>query len=278
MKENKKIGIQEVHFGVDSFISQLVPDFTQPKKFWLDSRILINSFGHKEIEALHDLSSTLQEPLSHYSKNKIVSEVSNELTILKLKIEQILRINYEPTWFQKIYYFILGLSPIDQFSKKLDNEKLKINKTLVSLGAKKSLLKHDNRVFEEKLKQYQQSLNKLIQKIQILVSSIEKMHKIIELEENIERKIYLEDKILIPLQQRILEQRETLIVMEQGIRSLEFLVQNNNILIKGIEHVENITLTSLNISTTLTAHRLDQKELNTLKENITKTLMLLDKM
>lgn len=62
---------------------------------------------------------------------------------------------------------------------------------------------------------------------------------------------FLEEEILFPLRQRILDLQQQLAVNQQGFLTTEILIRNNRELIRGVSRSLNVTITALNIAATL---------------------------
>lgn len=66
-----------------------------------------------------------------------------------------------------------------------------------------------------------------------------------------ERKKFIEEEILFPIKQRILDLQQQLAVNQQGVLATEVIIRNNRELIIGVNRALNVTVTALNTAATL---------------------------
>ncbi len=66
-----------------------------------------------------------------------------------------------------------------------------------------------------------------------------------------ERKKFIEEEILFPIKQRILDLQQQLAVNQQGVLATEVIIRNNRELIIGVNRAINVTVTALNTAATL---------------------------
>ena len=62
---------------------------------------------------------------------------------------------------------------------------------------------------------------------------------------------FIEEEILFPLRQRIMDLQQQLAVNQQGVLTTEVIIRNNKELIRGVARSLNVTVTALNIAATL---------------------------
>ncbi|WP_221794496.1 toxic anion resistance protein [Oceanobacter mangrovi] len=92
-----------------------------------------------------------------------------------------------------------------------------------------------------------------------------------------QQKGFLQDKVLFPINQRIMDLQQQLAVNQQGYLSIDVIVENNKQLIRGVERALNVTITALGVAATLAiALKRQQKVLDATNElNSTTSDMLL---
>jgi len=74
------------------------------------------------------------------------------------------------------------------------------------------------------------------------------------------RKTFLEDQVMFPLRQRILDLQQQLAVNQQGVLTSETIIQNNKELIRGVNRSLNVTITALQTAATLAIALQHQKQ------------------
>ncbi len=82
---------------------------------------------------------------------------------------------------------------------------------------------------------------------------------------------FIEEDILFPLRQRIVDLQQQLAVNQQGFLTSEILIRNNRELIRGVSRSLNVTVTALNIAATLTLALQAQKNVLCGVESVNKT-------
>lgn len=68
-------------------------------------------------------------------------------------------------------------------------------------------------------------------------------------EENPKRR-FIDEELLFPLRQRILDLQQQLAVSQQGVLALEVVMRNNRELIRGVDRSINVTVSALNVAVT----------------------------
>lgn len=61
---------------------------------------------------------------------------------------------------------------------------------------------------------------------------------------------FIEEELLFPLRQRILDLQQQLAVSQQGVLALEVVIRNNRELVRGVDRAINVTVSALNVAVT----------------------------
>lgn len=75
-----------------------------------------------------------------------------------------------------------------------------------------------------------------------------------------EQKRFMEEEIVFPLRQRIMDLQQQLAVNQQGVLTTEVIIRNNKELIRGVSRALNVTISALNIAATLALALQTQKK------------------
>ncbi len=86
-----------------------------------------------------------------------------------------------------------------------------------------------------------------------------------------ERRKFLEEEVLFPLRQRIMDLQQQLAVNQQGVLATEVIIRNNRELIIGVDRALNVTVTALNTAATLQVALQHQKKVLEGVEAVTNT-------
>jgi uncharacterized protein YaaN involved in tellurite resistance len=62
---------------------------------------------------------------------------------------------------------------------------------------------------------------------------------------------FIEEELIFPLRQRIVDLQQQLAVSQQGVLALEVVVRNNRELIRGVDRAINVTVSALNVAVTV---------------------------
>ena len=70
---------------------------------------------------------------------------------------------------------------------------------------------------------------------------------------------FVEEEIIFPLRQKILDFQQLLVVNQQGIVSMNIIRRNNNELIRAVDRAENVTVAALRVAVTVAGALYNQK-------------------
>lgn len=65
------------------------------------------------------------------------------------------------------------------------------------------------------------------------------------------RRAFVEEELLFPLRQRIIDLQQQVAVSQQGVLALEVVIRNNRELIRGVDRAINVTVSALNVAVTV---------------------------
>ena len=91
-----------------------------------------------------------------------------------------------------------------------------------------------------KLKKAIQLAKKMDQKLQYKLDR--------EIKDDDTQRKFIEEELLFPLRQRIIDLQQTLNVNQQSILTIEVIIRNNRELIRGVDRALNVTVTALQIA------------------------------
>ena len=81
-----------------------------------------------------------------------------------------------------------------------------------------------------------------------------------EIPEGEPKRQFMEEELLFPLRQRIIDLQQQLAVNQQGVLASEVIIRNNRQLILGVDRAMNVTVTALNTAATLQIALVRQKK------------------
>ncbi len=160
---------------------------------------------------------------------------------------------------------VLGkiFNPIRAYFAKYEKADSAIDDIIKSLEKGKITLKNDNTTLEieqHSLRDLTLKLNKQVelgtQMDAFLTSEIE-MSKAQNVDP--EKIKFLEEEVLFPLRQKLMDLAQMQIVNQQGVLAMEILRRNNKELIRAVERAQNVTISALRIAVTVASGLYHQK-------------------
>ena len=228
------------------------------------------------------LNTMLNAPIGKLAKRtEEGGDVGNALVDLKVHIEDMdpAQVDFEPGWFTRMIGHLPFVgTPIKRYFTKFEKTSTVIEAITNSLKKGKSQLERDNITLvddQKRMREITQQLEKTIQLAQLidqkLTARIER-----ELATDDPRMKFLQDEILFPLRQRIMDLQQQLVVNQQGVIAIELIIRNNQELIRGVNRTLNVTMSALKVGATLAIALADQKivldKINSVNETTNKLI------
>ena len=163
------------------------------------------------------------------------------------------RINFSPGGFRALLSKLPFVgTPLSNWYAKYQTVEQVLNDICKNMEAGKKELENDNITLQDD----QAVMRSLTYKLEdyILVARLvqDKLTTEIEAIPDVSpQKAFLQEKILFPLNQRIIDLQQQQAVNQQGYLSIEVIVENNKQLIRGVDRALNVTLTALGVAATL---------------------------
>ena len=199
------------------------------------------------------------EAMLYKSQKDLLSEEEfNEVTLDKMK-------KLDPTGIDFTRSGVIGklFNPAKQYFARYDAEDKDIADILDSLNKGRSILVNDNTTLELEevsMRKLTKLLNQDIelgsQLCQYLTTAISEKKA---LGVDIDKTQYIEQEIIYPIEQRVMDFQQMLLVNQQGIIALEVVRKNNLELIRAVDRARNVTVTSLKVAVTVAGALYNQK-------------------
>jgi len=143
-------------------------------------------------------------------------------------------------------------TPLQRYFRKFETSQEALDAILKDLEAGKDMLRRDNLSLSDDQASLRASLEQLRRQIdlgQIVDRRLrEKADALVEGEAG--RRL-IEEELLFPLRQRIVDLQQQLAVSQQGILALEVVIRNNRELMRGVDRAINVTVSALNVAVTV---------------------------
>lgn len=210
-------------------------------------------------------SAMLKEPIRKLAaKGEDGGEVANALVDLNLKVEELDpgEFDLEAGWFPRMFGFIPGVGkPIKRYFVKFESAQTVLDAIFRSLEDGAETLKRDNITLiedQKKLRELTQKLRRTIQLGQLLDQRLGTVLQQ-EIPAADARSRFIQEELLFPLRQRIMDLQQQLAVNQQAILAIEIIARNNKELIRGVNRAINVTVNALNVGVTVALALANQK-------------------
>lgn len=236
----------------------------------------VQSLGGKIEKELARKSALLREPMQNLVKDaEDGGPVARSLLELQEKVSEINpnRINFDMGGIRRLLAKIPGIgTPLSRWFARYQSVENVMDDIVKSLQDGRARLERDNVT----LKQDQLEMRELTFKLQdyirfgqLLNQRLSQMLESGQVEQ--ERRRFLEEEILFPLRQRVLDLQQQLAVNQQGVLTAETIIRNNKELIRGVSRSLNVTITALQTAATLAVALQHQKRVLQGVQSVTET-------
>ncbi|SFM57502.1 Uncharacterized conserved protein YaaN involved in tellurite resistance [Ectothiorhodospira mobilis] len=143
-------------------------------------------------------------------------------------------------------------SPIKRYFHKFETAQEALDHILKDLEAGRDMLHRDNLTLADDQQSLRESLEQLRRQV-ALGRLIDRRltQKAAERDDGDPQKRFIQEELLFPLRQRIVDLQQQLTVSQQGILALEVVIRNNRELMRGVDRAINVTVSALNVAVTV---------------------------
>lgn len=143
-------------------------------------------------------------------------------------------------------------SRVKRYFHKFETAQEMIDGIIKDLQAGRDMLRRDNITLADDQGALRDILDRLRRQIDLghlidgrLAAAAEK------LPEGADQRLFIEEELLFPLRQRVIDLQQQLAVSQQGILALEVIIRNNRELIRGVDRAIDVTVSALNVAVTV---------------------------
>ena len=152
----------------------------------------------------------------------------------------------------RVFSFIPGVgNRLERYFQKFETAQEAIDAIIRDLESGKDMLRRDNLTLADDQDALRETLGQLRRQIE-LGQLIDRRLKAAadELSEDNAKRRFIEEELLFPLRQRIVDLQQQLTVSQQGVLALEVVIRNNRELMRGVDRALNVTVSALNVAVT----------------------------
>lgn len=210
-------------------------------------------------------SAMLQQPIRTLAQSgEDGGPVATSLIDLKMKVEELdpARFDFSPGWFSRTLGFLPMVGdPIKRYFTQFESAQTVINAIIGSLEKGREQLKRDNVTLAEDqraMRELTLRLQKQIQFGQLLDGHLQTLLDR-EIPPDDPRRSFIEQELMFPLRQRIVDLQTQLSVNQQGVLAIGIIVQNNKELVRGVNRALEVTVSALQVAVVVALALANQK-------------------
>ncbi|MFP4682792.1 MAG: toxic anion resistance protein [Ectothiorhodospira sp.] len=181
--------------------------------------------------------------------------VARSLTDLRGRMEELdpKRHNLQGRGLSGLLARIPGVaSPLKRYFHRFETAQEALDHIIKDLEAGKDMLHRDNLTLADDQQSLRESLEQLRRQVALgRIIDRRLTEKADALGDQDPQKGFIQEELLFPLRQRIVDLQQQLTVSQQGILSLEVVIRNNRELMRGVDRAINVTVSALNVAVTV---------------------------
>ena len=222
-----------------------------------DMKVAVEDMGRGLQRQAAHRSKMLQQPIKDLSERGADGgPVANALVDLKMEVEALdpNRFDFSAGWASRLLGMIPGVgTPLKRYFTKYESAQTVIDAIIRSLEEGGEQLKRDNVTLRED----QLAMRELTVKLerQILLAQLLDQKLQYKLDREISaddaRQKFVQEELLFPLRQRIMDLQQQLAVNQQGVLSTAIVIGNNRELMRGVDRALNVTVSALQVAVTV---------------------------
>ncbi|MBD3182791.1 toxic anion resistance protein [Candidatus Poribacteria bacterium] len=217
-------------------------------------RLAIDEMGLKTQQESAHRSAMLQEPIKNLARaGEDGGPIAKSLLELNEQVTELDPVNFDFTssGFKRLLRSIPGIGkPIARYFQQYQKAQTIIDEIVKSLEAGRDQLKRDNSTLSFDQKQMRDSIKRLTKAIQLGQLLDQRLQYKLdrEIPPEDERYAFIQEELLFPLRQRIMDLQQTLAVNQQGVMTIEIIIRNNRELMRGVDRAINVTVVALQVA------------------------------
>jgi len=155
------------------------------------------------------------------------------------------------------------LNPIRNYFERYQKAESVIDSIMKSLDKGKATLKDDNTTLaieQQSLRNLSKQLAQEVELATLMDNAITERLEQAQADNEDEYKIrFVQEEILFPLRQRIMDMQQMTVVNHQGVLAMEVIQRNNNELMRGVDRAKSVTISALRTAVMVASALYNQK-------------------
>ncbi len=221
----------------------------------------IDNFGKDIVEKSAAKNKILEKSLGELSKTG--SEGGQVVDSLSKLSREMKELDPSAVNFNDNGLFSKMFSPVKNYFQKYEKADAEINGIIENLEAGKKALQNDNTTLEIEQASMRDLTKKLGKQVELGLQMDAALEKAIEQakinNEDPEKIKYIEEEVLFPLRQKVMDLQQMQAVNQQGYFAMEIVRRNNKELIRAVERAQHVTVSALRTAVTVASALYNQK-------------------
>lgn len=143
-------------------------------------------------------------------------------------------------------------SRLQRYFQKFENAQQALDAIIHDLESGRDMLRRDNLTLADDQASLRDTLDRLARQVALGRLIDERLERrIVGLPEADAQRAFIEEELLFPLRQRIVDLQQQQAVSQQGVLALEVVIRNNRELMRGVDRAINVTVAALNVAVTV---------------------------
>lgn len=252
----------ELKAMADQFVEDIFAECDE--KAALRQRQAIDEMGLELQQQAAHRSAMLQTPLRQLAhQGDEGGPVAKALSNLRGRMEGLdpARHRLTPSPLDRMLAIIPGLdSRLQRYFRKFESTQQALDAIIEDLESGRDMLHRDNLTLNDDQQALTNILGELNRQIALgrLIDS-RLGDEIVARNSDDPRRRFIEEELLFPLRQRIVDLQQQLAVSQQGVLALEVIIRNNRELMRGVDRAINVTVSALTVAVTVAMAMANQR-------------------
>ncbi|MES2676565.1 MAG: toxic anion resistance protein [Pseudomonadota bacterium] len=246
----------EMETAVDKVVEHLFAVDTQNDTQKIAAVQSVETMGLRVQQEASRRSQMLKQPIAALARNaEDGGPVAKSLLDLRDQVEDLdpNRYDFSSSGLRRLLGSIPGIgSPIRRYFSRFQTSEAVIDNIVDALEKGGEQLKRDNITLADDQKHFRELAVKLAEAVtfgQLVDAKL--TEKLAEILRDDPRYIFIEQELLFPLRQRIMDLQQQQAVAQQSVLTVEVIIRNNKELMRGVQRALNVTVNALSTAVTL---------------------------
>ncbi|QNI03053.1 toxic anion resistance protein [Halomonas sp. SH5A2] len=246
----------------DRFIKEILAEGDEASA--VRQRRAVDEMGLELQQQAAHRSAMLQTPLRKLAhQGDEGGPVAKALSDLRGRMEGLdpARHRLAPSALDRVMAIIPGVdSRLQRYFRKFENAQQALDAIIEELEGGRDMLHRDNLTLSDDQKALNDILSELNRQIALGRLIDQRLQDdIADRDKDDPRRQFIEEELLFPLRQRIVDLQQQLAVSQQGVLALEVIIRNNRELMRGVDRAINVTVSALTVAVTVAMAMANQR-------------------